>query len=252
MKFSIASPTGIIIAGHRGNPAQFPENTMQSFRSAVSLGVDMIETDIHLTRDGVPVLMHDADTARTAGVPGMIFDRTLDELRALNVGTVSQPQQIPTLAEFLAEFAPVNGLLFDLELKIDHADTMSAQIARTVALVEQYDLHDRVLFNSFDAAALEYIYQSYGRRYRLHGYYPYNIMSNVSADPAEYLDYACYWASGAEAAERCAFLIDRGIAPCTGSNTSAEGYAEAAALGCAMFTENDPAAALAWRAQWAK
>ena len=41
----------ILIAGHRGNPAEFPENTMESFRSAVELGVDMIETDIHLTKD---------------------------------------------------------------------------------------------------------------------------------------------------------------------------------------------------------
>ena len=42
----------IVIAGHRGNPAAFPENTMDSFRSAVELGVDMVETDIHVSRDG--------------------------------------------------------------------------------------------------------------------------------------------------------------------------------------------------------
>ena len=82
MKFSIASPTGIIIAGHRGNPAQFPENTMLSFCSAVSLGVDMIETDIHLARDGVPVLMHDANIGgKTAGNPDHRNIKTLRHSR---------------------------------------------------------------------------------------------------------------------------------------------------------------------------
>lgn len=248
MRFKIASPTGIIIAGHRGNPAAFPENTMDAFRSAAALGVDMIETDVHLTRDGVPVLMHDGDTARTAGESLRIADSTLETLRQLNVGTPEHPQQIPTLDEFLSEFAPTS-LLFDLELKVDSPETRDALIDRTVAAVERHRLHDRVLFNSFDAAVLEAIAQKYGKRYLLHGYYPYNIMAHVTRDPAEYLDYACTWAQGTEAEAAYAFLTSRGIAPCTGSNTSAEWFAKAAALGCAMFTENDPAAARAWRDQ---
>ena len=55
MKF--ATENKILVAGHRGNPSEFPENTMASFQSAVEVGVDMIETDIHLTKDGVLVLM---------------------------------------------------------------------------------------------------------------------------------------------------------------------------------------------------
>ncbi len=247
MRFSISSPSGIIIAGHRGNPHDFPENTMDSFRSAVRLGADMIETDVHLSRDGVPVLIHDAGLERTAGVPGFVFDRTLEELQTLNAGTAEHPARIPTLEEFLSEFAPLPGLLFDIELKIDHPGTMNEQIERTVGLVERFGIHDRVLFNSFDACALETIHERYGRRYLLHGYYPYSIMGRVSSNPDAYLDYACTWLHGEEARRAYAYLDSAGIAVCTGSNTTPEDFAEAAALGCAMFTENDPAAALAMR-----
>ena len=58
-KMRFDAEKGIIIAGHRGNPAEFTENTLESFKSAVDLGVDMIETDSHTTKDGKLVLMHD-------------------------------------------------------------------------------------------------------------------------------------------------------------------------------------------------
>ena len=116
-----------------------------------------------------------------------------------------------------------------------------------VKLCEELGLCDRVIFNSFDAYVLEYIYKTYGRKYLLHGYYPYDIMSHVELDPAEYLDYACYWSSGEGAKRKCGELKALGIEPCTGSNTKEADFYEAASYGCGMFTENDPKSALAWR-----
>ena len=66
----------IVIAGHRGNPAAFPENTMDSFRSAVELGVDMVETDIHVSRDGKLVLIHDHEVDRTTDGTGLVREKT--------------------------------------------------------------------------------------------------------------------------------------------------------------------------------
>ena len=76
----------IVIAGHRGNPAAFPENTMDSFRSAVELGVDMVETDIHVSRDGKLVLIHDHEVDRTTDGTGLVREKTFEELEALNAG----------------------------------------------------------------------------------------------------------------------------------------------------------------------
>ncbi len=60
----------IIVAGHRGDPAHAAENTLKSFKSAIDLGADMIETDIHSTKDVHLVLMRDADVSRTTDGSG--------------------------------------------------------------------------------------------------------------------------------------------------------------------------------------
>ena len=91
----------MMVAGHRGDSANCPENTMVAFRAAIEAGADMIETDVRLTRDGVPVLIHDRTVDRTTDGKGYVKDMTFAELRALNAGTKDVPQQIPTLEEFL-------------------------------------------------------------------------------------------------------------------------------------------------------
>ena len=108
----------IVIAGHRGNPAAFPENTMDSFRSAVELGVDMLETDIHVSKDGKLVLIHDHEVDRTTDGTGLVREKTFEELEKLNAGTAEHPAKIPTLREFLEYCAGVPGLLLDLEMKV--------------------------------------------------------------------------------------------------------------------------------------
>ena len=241
----------ILIAGHRGNPAEFPENTMESFRSAVELGVDMIETDIHLTKDNVLVLMHDDDVKRTTDGEGLISEKTYEELKKLNAGTKEQPASVPTLREFLEYSAAKPNLLLNLEIKVylnaDGPERVAYTVDETVNMCEELGLGNRIMFNSFDAYVLEYTYKTYGRKYLLHGFYPYSIMGNVKLDPAEYLDYACYWADGEEAKKRCEELLALGIEPCTGSKTSESAFIEAASFGCSLFTVNDPKTALEWR-----
>ena len=64
------------IIAHRGNAAEFPENTLQALASAVELGVKHVEFDVQLTADKVPVLLHDADLERVAGREGNVHDLT--------------------------------------------------------------------------------------------------------------------------------------------------------------------------------
>jgi len=83
-----------LVGGHRGNPAEHPENTLASFRSAVELGVDIIECDVHLSADGHMAVIHDHSVDRTTDGAGMVRELTWDELQRLDAG---KGERIPSL-----------------------------------------------------------------------------------------------------------------------------------------------------------
>ena len=74
----------VLVEGHRGFCAEYPENTLISFEAALDLGVDGIEFDIWLTKDKVPVLIHDGNVLRTCGVNRHVRDMTLEEVKELD------------------------------------------------------------------------------------------------------------------------------------------------------------------------
>lgn len=80
-----ASPRFVHLVAHRGNARDFPENTLPALQSAIDLGVRFLEFDIQLSADGVPVVLHDVELARTAGVPGSVFEMTAADLASLEV-----------------------------------------------------------------------------------------------------------------------------------------------------------------------
>ena len=130
----------MLIAGHRGNPTDYAENTMPSFQSAVDLGVDMIETDIHMTKDGRLVLIHDPSLDRTTDGHGLVRDKTLSEIRRCNAAAKEGgTARIPTLDEFLDEFEryPLRLLLAVLFLEHDIVYTWDTY-QKHLALTKQY------------------------------------------------------------------------------------------------------------------
>lgn len=232
------------VAGHRGDCHNYFENTMEAFRAAYDAGADMIETDIRLTADDEPVLFHDGDALRVAGAAVRIRELSLEQVRQLNVGTPLRPAQVPTLEELLKWVAPLD-IWLNLELKEYYVPGNEGKcrlcVEKTVALVEKYGLQDRVVLNSFDAWPLEYADETYGHRYMLHGFYPYEAMKNVSRDPAQYLYCACIWGS-AKKKEYYDYLLERGIEPWVGASLTSAGQLEqAAAYGARLVTTNDPA-----------
>jgi glycerophosphoryl diester phosphodiesterase len=86
----------IMLGGHRGNPAEHPENTLASYLSAIELGCDMVECDVHLTADGELAVIHDHQLERTTNGRGLVGAHTLAELRELDAG---QGERIPLLEE---------------------------------------------------------------------------------------------------------------------------------------------------------
>jgi glycerophosphoryl diester phosphodiesterase len=102
-----------LVGGHRGNPAEQPENTLASFRSAIELGVDMIECDVHLSSDGELIVIHDHTLERTTDGSGLVRQHTLAELRELDAGG---GERLPVLAE-VCEMAREGGVGLCVEIK---------------------------------------------------------------------------------------------------------------------------------------
>ena len=95
----------MLVVGHRGASGRAPENTLVSFEQAIALGVDAIELDVHLSRDGHLVVIHDQNLARTTNGQGLVHEHSLAELQALDAGGWFGPsftgERIPTFEEVL-------------------------------------------------------------------------------------------------------------------------------------------------------
>ncbi|MFW9826094.1 MAG: glycerophosphodiester phosphodiesterase [Candidatus Thorarchaeota archaeon] len=88
----------ILVIGHRGASSIAPENTLKAFKKAIELKADYIEFDVHQSKDGEIVIMHDSNTLRTTGHLGLIKQMTLEELKKLDCG---DGERIPTLRELI-------------------------------------------------------------------------------------------------------------------------------------------------------
>ncbi|MFE0250646.1 glycerophosphodiester phosphodiesterase [Streptomyces sp. NPDC059010] len=128
--------------GHRGVMGVEPENTLRSFVAAQQAGLDVIELDLHLSKDGALVVMHDTDVDRTTDGTGPIADKTLAELRALDAG---RGERVPVFEEVLdAVKSPLQAEIKDVAAARALAEVMTDR-----------DLAPRVEVSSFhdDAVA---------------------------------------------------------------------------------------------------
>lgn len=135
---------------HRGGAALWPENTLEAFRGAIATGCRYIETDLHLTRDGVIVVHHDEGLERTTNGVGPVKARTLSELKKLDAGfhfTRDSGHSHPfrgkgvTIPTFEEALALTDDVRFNIEIK-----QREPSMARALwELIEKHQLHDRVL-----------------------------------------------------------------------------------------------------------
>lgn len=147
------------IAGHRGDKDGAPENTLPAFQLAIESAADFVETDVQLTSDGIPILMHDWLLDRTTNGTGPVWERTAEDIAALDAGSWFSPDftgtRVPTLEQFL-------DLVWDspkraiLELKGSWNDDQVGIVAQQVRAA---GMQDRVLLASFDLMTLQSLAQ---------------------------------------------------------------------------------------------
>ncbi|EKN71476.1 glycerophosphoryl diester phosphodiesterase [Neobacillus bataviensis LMG 21833] len=146
------------IYGHRGSMGTMPENTLIGFREALNAGVDGIELDVQLTKDGELVVIHDEQIDRTTDGQGYVKDYTLQELRQFSAGikfshlalfdekTWSR-ERIPTLEEVLELIIPYQ-IELNIELKTNVFPYEGIE-GKLVSLVNKFGYADQVVYSSF-------------------------------------------------------------------------------------------------------
>lgn len=149
------------VTGHRGCKAYMPENTLLSFREAFRLGVDVLEFDIQLTRDGVMIVMHDDMVDRTTNGTGAVGFKTLDEIKALDAGVkFGYPgTRVPTFEETLQLIADEADpqMILNVEIKDQRPHVVDVAIAE----LARFGLLERSVISSFDAQTLLYVQDYY-------------------------------------------------------------------------------------------
>lgn len=139
-----------IIFAHRGLPVKFAENSLQGFKYAVEHGAEGVEFDVHLTKDKVPVVMHDETLDRTTNGTGYIKDYTLNEIRKFHL---ENGEPVPLLSE-LFEILQDKDLYINLEFKTNKIHDVGIE-AIVLSLAKQYHFVHPIIFSSFNCQTLK-------------------------------------------------------------------------------------------------
>lgn len=140
-----------LIYGHRGASGYAPENTLPSFRLAMDMGADGFELDVHMSRDGELVVIHDETVDRTTNGTGFVKDLTLAQLKELDASNhmdAYRGAKIPTLGEVYDLIRDTNHIV-NVEIKTD--ECFYPQIEeKCLALAKEKCVEDRIIYSSFN------------------------------------------------------------------------------------------------------
>ena len=238
---------GVGIVAHRGAAALAPENTLSAFRIAIEQGADFVETDVQLTADGVPVLMHDPKLDRTTDGRGALASHTLEQIRRLDAGgwfsAEFAGEPVPTFEEFVELIDPAPTRAF-VELK---GEWPADRVGAAVDLLRARHLSHRVILASFERETLEAVRElapEYATilltRELDRGVVDYAVGLRVSAVCArdELL---------ASQPARLRELGQAGIGTIAYTLNTERQWRRAAELGVDFFVTDDPPALTAWR-----
>jgi glycerophosphoryl diester phosphodiesterase len=142
-----------VVIAHRGASGYMPENTLASFLKAIELKADAIECDVHLSKDGIPIVIHDEELNRTTNGEGYVKDYSLIELKRLSAGYENRfgnqfkDQKIPTLREVLEACKNKVGVVIEIKNGPFFYDEIEEKI---IELIKDLNMEDWVVISAFD------------------------------------------------------------------------------------------------------
>lgn len=157
-KYSSKNIDKMIIVGHRGGSDLAPENTLLCIDKGISAGADMIEIDIHMSKDGELIVCHDRTIDRTTNGEGKICDMTLSEIKKYKIkdssGNITD-ETIPTLDEVLNLVNGRSRLLIEIKRTKNLYKGIESKLLEKI---RKYDAYDWVVVQSFNDSVLETLY----------------------------------------------------------------------------------------------
>ena len=142
---------------HRGHSIAYPENTLEAYRKAIELGIEMIECDVNITRDGKLVMMHDSTLDRTTNGSGRVSSVTWDEIQRLDAGRKFKPEfaglRVPSTEETLLLYKEA-GIFSCIEVKGANADESNRIALGLVELFVKHDLLETTFMSSYNHDAV--------------------------------------------------------------------------------------------------
>lgn len=153
-------PRRPLILAHRGASYDAPENTLSAFRIAQQMGADGVELDTHLSREDVPVVIHNFTVDETTDGTGRVRDLTVSDLKRLDAGShydyTYRHERIPTLDEVFDLLAPTMRLNVELKSVGVRATALEATV---LAVIRRHNAQNRVVISSFNPFALRRMYR---------------------------------------------------------------------------------------------
>ncbi len=147
------------IFAHRGSSGTHPENTLAAFRAAAALPIDGVEIDVHLTKDGEVVVIHDEKINRTTNGKGYVKDMTLEELQQYDAGSWFSEEwggeRVPTLDEVLEIYEGTSHRL-NIEIKSD-IFPYDGLVEKVLTIANNRGMSDRLLLSSFNHEDVRHI-----------------------------------------------------------------------------------------------
>ena len=154
----------VSLVAHRGQPLSFPENSLQGFRHVLDAGASYVETDVHITADGVPVLSHDANLLKLTGKQIIIADHAYDAIRDMSAGYAErfgdqfEDYRIATLAQFAELLQGYPNVTCFIELKASSLNYFGLK-AVDLTLKALQPIESQSVLISYEYDALQYARQ---------------------------------------------------------------------------------------------
>lgn len=237
------------VMAHRGYSGAYPENTMLAFRKAVEAGCDGIELDVHETRDGVLVVIHDETLDRTTDGHGRVMDYSFEELRRFNATKLWEgkydPEQIPSFEEY-CQWAAGQDIFTNIEIKTDHVYYPDIE-RKTWDMIVKYGLEKKVMFSSFNHISLKRLQEIVPADVKLGALV---LEDGLSVFPGEYCQTAGFQAFHPD----IHMLSDANVKSCKDKGVELNvwtvndmaGLEKLFAWGCEGIITNYPGVAFAW------
>jgi glycerophosphoryl diester phosphodiesterase len=146
-----------VVVAHRGASSTHAENTLASFEAALALGAPVLELDVRLSADGIPVVLHDPDLSRTTDSSGWVHELAFEQIHAANTGTGDRPERIPAFREVLDAVSGRGGVAVEIKNipgEPAYDDQREGIVEAALAEVEASGFRGPVLVISFNPRSI--------------------------------------------------------------------------------------------------